>query len=432
MSSPLVGSMRRKVLLICYSCSPLWGSEPGVGWRWFVELSKIHDVTLVTHTFYREHLAGALDAIEQRGGSQVEFLDAPRFGMRPEVYLNSRAYYLWWLLSLRRYVAARTAREHFDVVHHLTWGSCRFPNPIARGRAPIVLGPLGGGEAAPWRLYGGLPLSVRLIELARAVSLLSISFDPLIRRGLDAAAVILCKTAFTQAALPKAAQAKSAIAFEIGAAAKPSLPAQDRSRHGQPGRLLFAGRLLGLKGIALALGAVADLKRRGVAVHFDIAGEGPLRGVLERRIERLGLADAVSLLGALPRDVLMERYRHADLFVFPSLHDSSGNVVLEALSSGLPVLCLDLGGPQNYVSPECGVVVSTARRSRVEVEVAMADAIERLLCTEGALARMSDAARECAASQTWEQRVRDAYGLIGERLGWTEGEAGTGTRDVRP
>ena len=47
---------RKRVLLSCFACSPIWGSEPGVGWRWLIELAKRHDVELVTHAYFREHL----------------------------------------------------------------------------------------------------------------------------------------------------------------------------------------------------------------------------------------------------------------------------------------------------------------------------------------------------------------------------------------
>ena len=46
-----------------------------------------------------------------------------------------------------------------------------------------------------------------------------------------------------------------------------------------------------------------------------------------------------------------ELYRRHHALLYPSLHDSSGNVVLEALFHGLPVVCLDLGGPAEIVDP---------------------------------------------------------------------------------
>jgi glycosyltransferase involved in cell wall biosynthesis len=56
----------------------------------------------------------------------------------------------------------------------------------------------------------------------------------------------------------------------------------------------------------------------------------------------------------LPQEKLFEQYQTHDLLVYPSLHDSSGNAVLEALSFGLPVVCLDLGGPAQIVTSESG------------------------------------------------------------------------------
>jgi glycosyltransferase involved in cell wall biosynthesis len=107
------------------------------------------------------------------------------------------------------------------------------------------------------------------------------------------------------------------------------------------------------------------------------------------------------------------------LFVFPSLHDSSGNVVLESLSRGLPVVCLDLGGPQTYIDSHCGVVVSTLGRSRAEVEQALATAIGALLDDPARLARMQQAAALHAGRQTWESVVARAYGVIDTRLQWS-------------
>ena len=68
----------------------------------------------------------------------------------------------------------------------------------------------------------------------------------------------------------------------------------------------------------------------------------------------------------------MSNIKPADLFVYPSLHNSSGNAVLEALSFGLPVVCLDLGGPAQIVTPKSGVIVSTAGRDTGQVAVAIA------------------------------------------------------------
>lgn len=120
------GPMRKRILLSAFACSPLWGSEPGVGWRWLIELVRRHDVTLVTHAYFRAHLEGE---IEKRGlrGLSIVYVDAPEFGLSAERYLNSRLYYLWWQWRLRRVVRALLDRTRHDLVHHLTWGTFRLP-----------------------------------------------------------------------------------------------------------------------------------------------------------------------------------------------------------------------------------------------------------------------------------------------------------------
>jgi glycosyltransferase involved in cell wall biosynthesis len=68
---------------------------------------------------------------------------------------------------------------------------------------------------------------------------------------------------------------------------------------------------------------------------------------LKKLGRRLRVDDRIRFLGALPRDLVRRLMREsADVLVFPSLHDEGGFVVVEALAAGLPVVCLDRGGPR--------------------------------------------------------------------------------------
>lgn len=413
---------RRRVLLSAFACSPQWGSEPGVGWQWLVQLARIHEVVLVTHGYFRAHLEPALQAAGLQD-LEVLYVDAPCFGLHPHWQLNSRLFYTWWQWRLRRVVARRIAKSRFDLIHHLTWGTLRFPCFLGGLGVPLVMGPLGGGEAAPLRLYSGLPLKVRAFDYLRSLTLLWVRLDPLATVGPRRSALVLCKSSESLQALPASVRQRAVVVPEIGSppvdtrlrdAAAAASPQGPRRRF----RLLFAGRLLGWKGVALALGAVARLVQAGRDVELDIAGDGPLRLHLLQQVQQLQLQDRVRLRGAIPREELLALYAGADLFVFPSLHDSSGNVVLESLSRGLPVVCLDLGGPQTYIDSHCGVVVSTRGRSRDEVEEALAAAIATLLDDPAGLARMQQAAAVHAGRQTWAVVVARAYAAIGGRLSW--------------
>jgi glycosyltransferase involved in cell wall biosynthesis len=176
--------------------------------------------------------------------------------------------------------------------------------------------------------------------------------------------------------------------------------------------------LIGLKGVHLAIGAVHHLRDRGVDATLTIAGEGRMRAYLEAEIARFGLGSRIALLGEISRERLLDLYGTSDVFVFPSLRDSSGNVVLEALSRGLPVVCLNLGGPPRYITPECGVAISTEGLSRVAAERALATELEALARDPERLDQMSRHALTRSRGQSWESRVATAYDVIASRLGW--------------
>jgi glycosyltransferase involved in cell wall biosynthesis len=407
---------RKTVLLSAFACSPLWGSEPGVGWHWATQLAERHDVIVLTHGYFREHIENAL-VNGQTSSLRFEYLSPPALGLHPHKQLNSRLFYIWWQWLARKRVKQLCSGLKIDLLHHLTWGTFRFPVFLGGLGVPVVMGPLGGGDVAPMRLYQGLPFAVRFKEGLRALSLQLSRFDPLVGQALAAADLIFCKTEDTRRALPRRHSQRALVASEIGAPEIDLGPKPTGASAG-PFKILYAGRLIGLKGVMLLLGTVKLLHSAGHAVQLQMAGDGPLKHLLQTQAEALGIAAQVQLLGALPRQQLLDLYGQSDLFFFPSLHDSSGNVVLEALSRGLPVVCLDLGGPKHYLTPDCGVVVTTSQRTREQVEQAFATVIAELMGDRARLARMSEHAASHARRQTWQACVASTYETIERRLAW--------------
>lgn len=100
----------------------------------------------------------------------------------------------------------------------------------------------------------------------------------------------------------------------------------------------------------------------------------------------------MEFLGRLPREQVLEFYPDYDLFLFPSLHDTGGCAVLEAMFNALPVLCLDCGGPGLAVSAGCGIKVPLA--SRPEVVAGLAQGIRWYAQNPAALAAHGQAARQ--------------------------------------
>ena len=119
--------------------------------------------------------------------------------------------------------------------------------------------------------------------------------------------------------------------------------ALERERHpADPPTALFAGRLIAWKGAALALESVASTRDWRLLV----CGAGRDERQIAELADRLGLDGRVRFLGTQPREEVLRLLRsEADILLFPSLREEAGWIVVEALASGVPVVCLDRGGP---------------------------------------------------------------------------------------
>jgi glycosyltransferase involved in cell wall biosynthesis len=150
------------------------------------------------------------------------------------------------------------------------------------------------------------------------------------------------------------------------------------ARRSSPLKLLFAGRLLGWKELHLAVRALARV-RGGPEVSLTIVDRGEEERRLKREVLHLGLTNCITFLPWIPKDQVLKLHSDHDAFIFPSLHDSGGTVVKEALSRGKPVICLDLGGPAVMVDSTCAKIVSTQGKNEDDVVIGLATAIEELV-----------------------------------------------------
>ncbi|MDQ6681278.1 MAG: glycosyltransferase family 1 protein [Pseudomonadota bacterium] len=114
--------------------------------------------------------------------------------------------------------------------------------------------------------------------------------------------------------------------------------------HGDAPVLLSVGRVAAEKNIGLALRAFDALRRRDPAARMVVVGEGPLRKRLEAQHPEVHFA------GVQRGEMLAACYASADIFVFPSLSETFGNVTLEALASGLPVVAYDTAAAGEHVA----------------------------------------------------------------------------------
>lgn len=384
-----------KVLVSAYACEPAAGSEPGVGWNWVEQISRHHEVWVLTR---QNNRAGIERALQQRPRHNVHwvYVDLPRwlrFWKRGRRGIH--AYYCMWQVAA--YLAGRRldGDVRFDVVHHVTFVNYWLPTFLPFLAKPFIWGPVGGGESVPrpflQTLSPGGRWFERLRDTARAIAEKGI----FVRRTVRVSRAVLVTTKET------ASRVQELGAHHVQVMSQVALAEDDLDALGSlaprstgPFRAISIGRFVDWKGFHLALAAFAEVRRDLPSSEYWLVGDGPARTRLERIVRELGLDAAVTFLGPLPRAEVFARLAQCDVLVHPSLHESGGWVCAEAMAARRPVVCLALGGPALQVTPDSGYAVSVETPN--EAIQGMANALVGLARDADLRARMGEAARQRA------------------------------------
>ena len=181
--------------------------------------------------------------------------------------------------------------------------------------------------------------------------------------------------------------------------------------------ILAVSGLVPIKGLTHVLEALSHVRAAGHAFSFVMCGDGPEQAALAQSARQLGLGDRVRFAGRVVRAEIPAYFAGADIFVHGALIEASGNVLLEAMSSGLPIVCTDAGGPAEYVLDGInGFVVPVAAPE------AMAQRIVLLLEDSSLRQRLGRQGRLRAETDLAYQRMIDETlttyeSVLGERNG---------------
>ena len=356
-------SQRLKVLISAYACEPGKGSEPEVGWRWALEMARFHDVTVLTRANNRRAIEQSLEQLRgSRPLPQFVYHDEPAIILDfKKSFRATKLYYIIWQRSAREVIARLHKVNRFDLLHHVTFAAFRYPAAIWGHGIPCVWGPIGGIESVPFSfLPWSHPRALMLEVLRDAHNLIQASPFHTLPARAGASTLILASTRDMRNAFANHGYAAQ-IVPTIGLDPK-SLPYSPHPPRQGPLKLLFVGNVITLKGIDLALRAFA---RSATDATLTIVGDGDYLPAAKKLACKLGVESRVAFIGRLPRRQVLEIYRNYDVFLFPSLHDTGGYAVIEAMFNELPVICLDCGGPAISVADGCGFKIPVKSRANV-------------------------------------------------------------------
>lgn len=369
----------QRLLLVAYQCGPGMGSVSQIGWEWYSRLAQQYRVTLVTHVRNRQAIAAAGGAV---GDSEVIYIDtewfagplyrlAKRLFPRSEhsVFLIASLDYFVFDAAAWRLLGRRQKQgERWDILHRVTPVSLATPTWLGRLGIPTVIGPLNSGLKDPPGFSAIMRQEstwlVNLREFGRC-------FDGLIGSSRHATRLLVATQA-TLAMVPPRYRKRCEFMLENGVELDQFEPRPWPAAPGpqQPLEVLFVGRLIPVKALSLLIDAVTQVKAAGQAVRLTVVGDGPMRAEWERHAQTRALGESVRFVGSQPLTEVAGFMQRCHAFCLPSVRESGGAVLLEAMASARPVIAIRFGGPAELVDDSVGALVAPGNPQQVTDDIA--------------------------------------------------------------
>jgi glycosyltransferase involved in cell wall biosynthesis len=342
---------------------------------------------------------------------QWAFIDLPRWVIGKD-YLkidHLRVYYsLWQILALR---AAKRLHQKtkFDVAHHITYGCYWRPSVLAYLGIPYVWGPVGGAQRVSRVFLSTMSWAPRSFAIAKTLAEWgSITFDPMVKTTARRAAIAVPTTPIGAERMLQLGAKKLRTLPQI------SLPDPEIEQLGRmpirqkatPFRLISLGRLVGWKGIHLALQAFANFHREYPASEYIHVGEGPRADELRRTAHKLGVGKSFKIIEGVDRQQAFGYLAESDVLMFPSLYDDPGWVVIEAMAAGRPVIFVR-GMPKVPRADQAGFKTRIDRPEHAVQD--MSEALMKLAQDPDLRIKMGEAARQLVRTH---YAMRDWYGAM--------------------
>ncbi len=376
-----------RLLLLAEACNPDWTSVPLVGYnvaRALANRPELH-ITLATHP--RNKASLEKDPISEKVEilyPDNEYVAATLFriaqllrGGKGKGWTTNTAFesisYLFFEKELHQLVRKRLADGDFDLIHRVTPVTPTVGSPMASWtNVPMILGPLNGG--LPWPPeYPQLRKQENeiLVPLRKAYKLM-----PYYGSTYRRIKACISGSQHTASEIPSTFHGERYILPENGVdPAKFRLAESWNSPVGKF-RFVTVGRLVPYKGLWLTLAAMRESEILK-SCELIVIGDGPDREKLLQMACDFGLEHCVRFLGHLDQKALSLEMRSSQCFVFPSLREFGGGVVLEAMACGLPSIIVDYGGPRDLIDSSSGILLPMQQELRMIPS--LREAMERIV-----------------------------------------------------
>lgn len=398
---------KKKVLVIAYACEPNKTSEPGVGWNFVKEISKSFETTVITRANNRVHVEN-----EKINSVNFEYFDLPRFfiWLKKRMPLGTQFYYfVWqWAVYLKWRKKIKSEDLKFKLLHHLNFGITWITPPAFLYKIPFVWGPIGGGDIVPFRFLKTMRnraiIQESFYRLITNISKISI-FSYLTVRKSNA---IVFRNESAKKSFLKYNDAKYIVISETATSISniETPKTIQKNMHA-----ICVGRMNYWKGFLFAVKGFHSFLNKGGKGKLELFGDGTEKDIIENYIELNNLQKHIFIRGFVDNSIVLKKMKEANVLIHPSFRDGGSWAIMEAMSNGLPVICLNTSGPKDMVTEECGLLINMKSPNQVVQDIGVG--LLELFNDEKKYRQLSgNAIRRIVEEYNWEKRgeqIKEVY-----------------------
>ena len=392
-----------KILVSCYACSPYRGSEPGMGWNFVKGISAFHEVhVLVEQLKWETDITKYLDENpELKQNLKFYFIKKKRNKRLRKIWSPSYYwFYKQWQQKAYQLALKLNNTEHFDVVHQLNMVGYREPGYLWKMAIPFVWGPIGGLENTPWSFLPSLGFKGMLHFTGR--NLINTFQKHFSSRPKQAASrknnTLIAATPDNQSEILNVWGKHSKVICEVGKVESNIVSLQKREKEAL--RIVWSGVHEPRKNLQLLLFALANVK---IDYELHILGSGTETESWRKLSNKLGVDINCIWHGWLPLDKSLNILQSGHLFCVSSIHDLTSTVLLEAISFGLPVVCLDHCGFSYVINDASGIKIPVTNPKQGAKD--FANTIEKLYHDEALRYQLAEGALNRSKDFSWDKKI---------------------------
>jgi len=396
-----------KLLISAYACCPNRGSEPGMGWNFVLGLSEFHEVHVIVEK--RKWEIPIIEYIKEHPGLEKNlkfyFIDKQRNKWLRKIWPPS---YYWfykkWQIKALQLAIKLDRLEKFDIIHQLNMVGYREPGYLWKIDKPFVWGPIGGLENSPWNFLPSLGLKGWVFYTGR--NIYNLFQRNLSNRAKQASkrnnATMIAATPGNHNLIKELWNANSEVICEVGQENLGiGIVPSKRTSSTESLKIIWSGQHTPRKNLPLLLLALEKIE---FPFELHILGKGEMTNSWKKIAYKKGLNQYCIWYGWIERKKAIEIMSAGHVFCITSISDLTSTVTLEALSYGLPIICLDHCGFSHVVTEECGIKITV--NSPKEASFNIAVALNKLYSDETYRQRLSSGALSRASDFEWKMKIK--------------------------